>query len=500
MKLLTTDQIRKLDRATIEKEPISSLDLMERAGTRCANWLWLRFPKRTFSIVCGIGNNGGDGLVIARKLLALQSKIEVFVLGDHGGGSEDFQTNYERLRTLGGINIYTLDEESHILSIAEDNIIVDAIFGTGLSRPVEGWRADVVTAINELPNTTIAIDIPSGMVGDKMELADPLSIEADFTLTFQTPKLSFLFAENHPRVGEFHVLDIGLHQATHRAFDSKFFLTTAADARSMLKATSAFAHKGSYGQLQLVAGSKGMYGAAIMSGRAALRSGVGLLQMSVPNDGKAGLLVALPEAMTAGDNPGEWLKEIDILPKTTALAIGPGLGMQDETGNMIADLLANSDLPTVIDADGLNSLAERKDWQKLMHPGVILTPHPKEFDRLFGDHTNSFERLRTLQLKAQELDIVIILKGAYSRVALPDGSIHFNASGNAGMATAGSGDVLTGVIGSLLAQGYESHEAARLGAFIHGSSGDIAVETGSRQSLIASDLIDNLKFAWRELQ
>ncbi|NNE56186.1 MAG: NAD(P)H-hydrate epimerase, partial [Flavobacteriales bacterium] len=297
MKLLTAEQIRKLDQLTIEREPISSLDLMERAALRCVDWIWLKYPKKKFAVLAGTGNNGGDGLAIARMLSRRDSDVEVYVFGDRKSGSADFASNLKRLEEFPEVRIYFLDEENHLLSILPERIIVDAIFGTGLSRKIDGWRGDVIKELNELPNNTIAIDIPSGMFAEQWkESSDPI-IRASDTLTFQMPKLSFLFRESHRYTGRINVLNIGLDREARQSFDTPFHLTTRIDAKALVKSFHSFDHKGDHGQVQIIAGSKGSMGAAVLSTQAALRSGAGLVRTHVPKCGLNILQITCPEAM-----------------------------------------------------------------------------------------------------------------------------------------------------------------------------------------------------------
>ena len=500
MKLLTAEQIRKLDQATIEKEPIASIDLMERAASRCADWFSLRYPRRKFAIICGTGNNGGDGLAIARMLHRRDCDVEAYILGNPQEGSPDFLENHERLEEIEEVKIYTLDEESHLLSIDHQRIIIDAIFGTGLTRPVEGWRADVFELINEIPNPVIAIDIPSGLFAEQWEASSNVIIRAQHTLSFQMPKLSFLFAENFTHTGEVHILNIGLDRESRKNFDSPFHLTATSDARTLIQYRKAFEHKGSRGMAQLFGGSQGTMGAALLMTRAALRSGCGLVVAHIPAMGLDILQTGAPAAMASVDSNRSHVTEFPVHEKTTAIAIGPGLGKDDDTANALLEFIESNELPIVLDADALNILSEHGGGLLKLKPNTILTPHAREFDRLFGEHGSSFDRFRTLQLKAQELDLIIVLKGAYTRVALPDGTVHFNESGNPGMAKGGSGDVLTGLICGLLAQGYSTHVAARMGVFIHGLSGDKAASYLSKNAMNAEDLIDFLPNAWREVE
>lgn len=500
MKLLSADQIKSLDQYTILNEPLSSLELMERASSRCSEWLWFKYPNRSYAIFTGIGNNGGDGLAIARQLADREIDVELYIAGDASSGSADFLENLKKLKEQDRCHAYYLDEDSHLVTINPDRIVVDALFGTGLSRPIEGWRAKLIEYINQLPNMRISIDVPSGLFIDELSPNNHVSIHAHHTLTFQVPKLAFLFKETEQDVGEFHVLNIDLDEEFHQSQKSHFFYSERKELADWIKLPSTFSHKGTRGHLLIVAGTRGMMGAAQLCAQAALRSGVGLLSVHVPTFGAAIMQSNVPEAMCLIDDNESFITSVAVPEKASALCIGPGLGKNELTAQMLEKLLGESELPVLIDADALNIISDNPGLLSLINERHILTPHPGEFDRLFGEHDNSFDQLRTLQMKAQELKTTIVLKGAYTRIALADGTVWFNSTGNPGMGKGGSGDALSGIIGALLSQGYDVKTASILGVFVHGLAGDIAREQLGLFGMTATGIIDQIPKAFQEVK
>lgn len=496
MKILPAQQIREADAYTITHEPIASLDLMERAARAFADWFAGRFPdtQAPVYIACGTGNNGGDGLAVARLLHGLFYEVTVLLCSTGGPLSPDCQTNLERLPGFGGVPQVSVAPGTPLPPIPESAILIDALFGSGLNRPLQGFWGETVAALSLHRGPKVSIDLPSGLYADRP--SEGVVFEADDTLSFEMPKLAFFFPENERYVGEWSVLPIGLHPGFLESVPCTHFWTTPREARSLLRPRRRFSHKGSYGHALLVCGSSGMAGAAILSARACLRSGTGLLTVHSPANNRIPLQTAVPEAMFHADaHPDCWT--VPYLPSgTSAIGIGCGIGMAPESAAALEHLLA-SGLPLLLDADALNLIA-RQGWQERIPKNAVLTPHPKEFERLFGPSANGFERLARQRQKAMDLGVVILLKGAFSAICLPDGSCHFNSSGNPGMATAGSGDVLSGIISGLLAQGYAPAEAAILGAYLHGRAGDLAAAALGQQALIAGDIIEYLGAAFLE--
>lgn len=499
MNIFTAEQIRNWDAYTIANEPITSLQLMERAATACANWLLQqRFTQQHIHIFCGKGNNGGDGLAIARLLLTQDVRVTVYILENGKKGTDDFQRNLELLHNH-TTDLHFLQSTDIFPKLQQNDVVIDALLGTGLDRPLEGLLAELVQHISNSPATVIATDIPTGMFADK-SCKDAVCMRADFTLSFEGYKQCFLMAENAEYCGIIHVLHIGLHKAYYEATLAAHQLIDAAVIRSIYKKRKAAAHKGNFGHALLLAGSYGKTGAAILSAKACLRSGVGLLTMHSPTCGIIPLQTALPEAMVETDANEKYLSNTpaDLL-RYTSIGIGPGIGLQEETATAFIQLLQQAHQPMVLDADALNLLSIKKDLSALLHSDCILTPHPKEFERLFGKAANDFERIEKAKEKATELNCVIVLKGHHTFIACPDGTAWFNSTGNAGMATAGSGDVLTGILTGLLAQGYNTTEAAILGVYLHGLAGDFAAAELSQEAMTAGDITRYLGKAFLQL-
>lgn len=500
MKICSADQIREIDRYTIEQEPISSLRLMERAAGTFVRWVVDTFPDNRLPvhIVCGIGNNGGDGLVAARLLHHAGYEVTVYICALSPKGSPDFEANRKRLPGHGAIDVQVLEEGAPWPAIPTGALLLDALFGSGLNRPVEGYWAEWLNHLNHLHATRVAIDIPSGVFADRPTTTT--SFHADYTFSFELPKLAFFFPENAHRVGDWTVGAIGLHPEALAKTEVQTYYLTAALARPLMRKRAKFSHKGTYGHALLVMGSYGKMGAALLAAKAALRSGAGLLSLHVPKTGYAIVQTALPEAMVSLDAHELQFSEVPDTTPYQAIGAGCGLGQGDLTTTALFQLIRQSRTPMVLDADALNLLARQPDELEAVPENSILTPHPKEFERLFGSSGNDFERHQLLLRKAANLQLIIVLKGAHTCIALPDGRSYFNSTGNPGMATGGSGDVLAGVLTGLLAQGYHPVDAARLGVYLHGLAGDCALRAQSQASLIASDLTAALGDAFGQLE
>lgn len=486
MKILSAEQIRQWDAFTISNEPVSSIDLMERAAAKCTGWIEERFKASSFKIFCGKGNNGGDGLAIARQLAGRNFACEVYIIETSSRGTNDFEQNLERLHSC-PIQIHSVADTDSFPIIEKSDVVIDALFGSGLNRPLTGLTASLIAHINGGGSEVVAIDLPSGLFADEATTTKAV-INASCTLTFQTLKLSFLFPENESFMGEVTVLDIGLHPGFLPTVNSIYTLTDLPFINKIYHPRKNFSHKGTYGHALIIAGEKGKMGAAVMCTKACLRTGAGLVTAMIPEDQFAIVQTALPEAMVM---PHESVETIDWS-RFTTIAIGPGIGTEKEGIRLLEGVLSHFNNAIVVDADGLNILSSQQDLLNDLPPGSILSPHPKEFERLFGKTTNQEEKIQLAKSHAQKLFIYIILKGHNSVLACPDGEIYFNNTGNAGMATGGSGDVLTGILSGLLAQGYSSKEACLMGMFLHGLAGDIAAKILSQESMIAGDIIDNL--------
>ncbi len=502
MKIFESDQVRKIDEYTIKNEPVQSIDLMERAAFSVYKWYSEKFDRsRRILIFAGPGNNGGDGLALARIMLMNRFKPEVYYVKFTEKTSADWEINRQRLVNENSASFNIIDRSDQFPLISAGDIIIDAIFGSGLTRPPEGIAAEIINLINGTGALVISVDIPSGLSGeDNKTFKKENIIKAGFTTTFQFPKLSFMFPENEMFIGEWVVLPIGLHERAIRDFNSPYIFLEKCDIVPLLRKRKKHDHKGMFGHGLLIAGSIGKMGAAILSGRAALRSGIGLLTCHVPSGGNAIMQIAVPEAMVEQDQSEDFISENPVTDKFNALGIGPGLGTGKEVQRALFNILSTCTKNMVIDADAINILGMNRDWYRYLNPNIILTPHPKEFERLTEPSGDSFSRLNRQRLFSKENNCIVVLKGAFTCITTPGGQVCFNSTGNPGMATGGSGDALTGIILSLLAQDYTPENAAIAGVFLHGLAGDIAAEKSSCESLLPSDIINELGSAFRQLQ
>ncbi|MBK7027701.1 MAG: NAD(P)H-hydrate dehydratase [Bacteroidales bacterium] len=498
MKIFPVGIVREADAYTIAHEPVASIDLMERAASRCYDWILRKLSGRTprFYIFCGPGNNGGDGLALARMLHDISFEVQVCIPSDKEKYSPDFSINLKKLKCLDLEPVF-LQEGLHFAPEPGD-IIIDALFGSGLSKSVEGIEREVINHINKLQAIVISIDIPSGLFADKAILPGASVVHADYTLSFQFPKLSFFLSENELFVGDWVVLPIGLHEEFIRNQACNHYFLTKQDIQEIIKPRKRFSHKGTYGHALMIAGSHGKIGAAILASKSCLRSGVGLLTSHVPVCGYEILQTTVPEAMISVDPGQNDCSGIPDLSPYSAIGAGPGLGRSREAHNTIRLLLQEAKVPLVLDADALNILAEQKTWQAFIPAGSILTPHPKEFERLAGKWNNGFELLDLLGDYALRQKVYIILKGAFTIICTPGGNYFFNPSGNPGMATGGSGDVLTGLLTGLLAQNYSPLDACLLGVYLHGHAGDLASLKTGQEALLAGDIIDHIGPAFQD--
>ena len=490
LKILNTSQIKALDDYTIKHEPIASIDLMERACHAFVSWFNLHFDSsKKVGVVCGTGNNGGDGLGVARLLKEWGFQVKVWIVRGSVPESADFKINLQRLKAKAFDIKAEIDQE---LFTGQD-ILIDAIFGSGLSRPPEGIYAYTIRHINQSKAIRVAIDIPSGFMVDKP--SDGEIVHANHTVSFQLPKLSFLFPKSEAFVGAWHIVNIGLNESFIRQTESNYFLLEQTDIKTMLHERNKFSHKGNFGHALLIAGSYGKMGAAVLSARAAMRSGLGLLTVHVPKRCYEIIQTSVPEAMASVDASDEWFSSIPAISNYSSIGVGPGIGQENQTVQALKELLKSFNKPVVLDADALNIIGANKELQEYIPKGSILTPHPREFERIVGSWSNDFERLKKQLELSKKTNCIVLLKGANTSISTPEGKVYFNNTGNPGMATGGSGDVLTGLVTGLLAQGYTSEESAILGVWIHGLAGDRAAIEG-QETLIASDIIDHLPEAF----
>lgn len=499
MKIFSTQQIRDADAYTIAHEPIASIDLMERASRAFTSKFLSLYSDfhRKITIFCGLGNNGGDGLAIARLLHQNSFDIEVYIVQYSEKSTNDFNINLERLQNQCSVKF--IQNSSEIPNFNTKHIIIDAIFGSGLSRNLDGIVKEIVFKLNESYSEVIAVDMPTGLFSDQPNDAEATIIKATHTISFQYPKLAFMLPQNADFVGDWHIVDIGLSETFTNQTPTKNYYTTSEIEKSIRKRPK-FSHKGTYGNALLVAGSYGMMGAAILSAKACMRTGVGKMLVHIPKSGYEIMQTSIPEAMVNIDiNPDyittKWYSE--ELEDFDAVGVGCGLAVSTKITESLASLIqASWKKRLIIDADAINALSTKKGRELIQNlpENTILTPHPKEFQKLVNRKwTNDYEKLEILREYCIKNAVIVCLKGYHTAVCLPDGSIHFNSTGNPYMATAGSGDVLTGMILSLLAQGYPPQLAAILGVYLHGKAGDNATQKRGNSTIIATDIIENIR-------
>ncbi|MCF0202810.1 MAG: NAD(P)H-hydrate dehydratase [Bacteroidaceae bacterium] len=504
MKLFTSQQIRELDTYTIEHEPIRPIDLMERAAKAMIQVITGRWSNATpVYVFAGPGNNGGDALAVARMLAERKYTVSVYLFNIKKALSESCAINRDRLKELntGNLTFQEIIDEFTPPNLNEGSLVIDGLFGAGINRPLGGGFAALVKLINQSQAEVASIDVPSGLMAEDNTNNIPTNIVcANLTLSLHQPKLAFFFPEYQKYIGTVQVIDIQLSAEGMRKIPAQYQTLDAYDIHNIMKKRDPFAHKGSMGNALLAAGSYGMAGAAILAAKACLRSGVGKLTVRSPRKNNDILQISVPEAILSLDaSEMNFTEAIDTTP-FNALGIGPGLGTKEPTAIAVISQIRRSQIPCVIDADAINVIGSHKAWMQQLPSGLILTPHPKEFDRLSDKPSKeSYERLVKAQDMAEKLKAYILLKGHHSMLCTPDRQIYVNTTGNAGMATGGSGDVLLGIITAFLARGYERLHAALLGMYIHGLAGDMAAQEKGMESLIASDIIDFLPQAFKKI-
>jgi len=502
MKIFTAEQIHEWDKYTIANEPISSLDLMERAASKCTHWIRKNYTRATeIRVICGPGNNGGDGLVMARQLHEMFYRVICYHINFSNQTSEEFFKNKMRLKNI-GLDLIEISsrEDLEKIKITDNCLLVDAIFGLGLNRPVKGLPLEAIKWINQTRLKVVSIDVPSGMFSeDNSGNSKGGIVGADTTLTLELCKLSFLLPDCGECAGKVKILPIGLSKEYYNLTHTGYELFGEREAQALIKSRHKFSHKGSFGHAYIIAGSRGKMGAAILASKACLRAGAGLTTVHVPKNAWKLMQQAVPEAMLTisdGENiiAGAWT------PSKKTLGIGPGIGQDNQTAEFVFELIAEQNEPMVIDADALNLLSQNTKLQKNIPVRSILTPHPKEFQRWVGKWDNERQKLSLLLGLSQRLNVFVVLKGAHTITASPEGKLYFNNTGNQGMATAGSGDVLTGIITALLAQGYSPRDAAVFGVWVHGLAGDKAKKQVGESALNAGDLVAAIPLVTRELE
>jgi ADP-dependent NAD(P)H-hydrate dehydratase / NAD(P)H-hydrate epimerase len=515
VRVTTAAEMQALDRLAMDTYGIPGVVLMENAGAQVVRILWQEFPDlraRRVAVLCGRGNNGGDGFVIARYLHNVGVPVQVFILGELENIRGEARTHLEMLTHVGvAPQAASTPESVQALGaqLAHYDLLIDALLGTGLKAEVSGIFQQIIAAMNASARPIVAVDIPSGLSADVGTLLGE-HVRAHLTVTMALPKRGLLLYPAAEYVGKLVVVDIGFPAAVREQESVRCHVLEPQTIASQLSRRAADTHKGTYGHLLIVAGGLGKTGAAALASLAALRSGAGLVSLALPHSLNAAMEAKLTEVMTIplpeaeeGVLGAEAAKRVlEWLEGKSALILGPGIGTHPETVRSVHEVLRQVRIPVVLDADGLNALALAPQSPGEIHTPLILTPHPGELARLRQTTTARIQadRLTAARETAQVYHAVVVLKGAHTIVAEPDGTLYINLTGNPGMATAGSGDVLSGVIGALLGQGYTPSMAARIAVHIHGLAGDLTAAALGERSLIAGDLVDSLARAFQRIE
>lgn len=499
MKIFSAQQMRMADEATVTSQHISSLDLMERAATQVFNLIHNRLQNATIPIhvFCGIGNNGGDGLVISRLLTEHGYNVKCYIVNFSDNRSKDFLANYDRLKEIADEWPTQIKSEDDFPVIQQTDMVIDAIFGIGLNKPLIPWVVSLIKHINTARSFTLSVDIPSGLYTDKAPDDPQGVIFASVTLTFQIPKLVFFLPETAMYTQDLEVINIGLDQNFIQQQVGIAELIGKNEVLPLYRSRHKFSHKGTYGHCILIGGSYGKIGSVVLASKSALRIGAGLVTAYVPECGYEILQTAVPEVMVVTDDDDE-LSEIKLDFEPSAIGIGIGLGTNEKTIKAFETFLQENKVSMVIDADGLNILAKHPEFLEHLQENTILTPHPKELERLIGSWDDDFDKLEKVKAFSKKYRCLVLIKGANSIVVYGD-QLYVNTTGNPGMATAGSGDVLTGIITGLLSQGYDALQATVFGMYLHGSAGDLVAQKNGFESVIASDLISHIGNAFLAL-
>lgn len=499
MKIFSAQQIYQADKFTIEKQQITSDVLMEQAATKIFEWIHARLRGTSVNIqlFCGIGNNGGDGIALARHLQEHGYAITVHVVNYSEKRSKDFLLNLERLKDR-KIWPNFINAESDLPEISANDIVVDAIFGIGLNRSPDDWVGQLIGHINASQAFTLSVDVPSGLPMDRAPWNPKYVVEASYVLSFQVPKLAFFLPDTGVYLNQWEILDIGLDPEFLTREDADYEVVGKHQIVSLYRPRLKFSHKGTYGHAMIVGGSYGKIGAVQLASNACLSSGAGLVTAFVPQCGYHSLQTAVPELMVLTDTDEHCITEISMPFAPKVVGIGMGLGTKEPTIKAFKDFLKQMESPVIVDADSLNILAMAPDMLKDVPPQSIFTPHPKELERLIGTWKDDFEKLEKAKAFSISHDIVLVIKGAHT-IILYKGKGYVNTTGNPGMATAGSGDVLTGMVTGLMAQGYTSLQAAIFGVYLHGLAGDISASQNGYEALKASDIVNSIGRAYMEI-
>ncbi len=500
MKIFSKEQIYEGDRLTAEKQDISSTDLMERAGTQIFNWIHLRMQgaQVPIHVFCGIGNNGGDGLVLSRHLITHGYNVHTYVVNCSDKRSKDFLINYDRVKNVTKKWPTLLSCTEEFPEIGADDIIIDAVFGIGLNRPIDDWVKNLFLHFRASNAYTVSVDIPSGLFSDKSVTDEDAVVWAGYTLSFASPKLVFFLPETAKYTIQWEVLDIGLDEEYLFTTLTEIDLIGKHEVLPMYIPRDKFSHKGQFGHALIIGGSYGKIGAVTLASKAALSAGAGLVTAFIPKCGYQVLQTALPEAMALTDTNETFISEIKLDIDPTVIGIGVGMGTHIKTIAAFEAFLKTNKRPLVIDADGINVLSKKKALLKLLPYQTVLTPHPKELERLIGKWKNDFDKIKKVKAFSKKFGFVVVIKGA-NTITIFEDKLYVNTTGNPGLSTAGSGDVLTGIITGLISQGYHPLAATIFGVYLHGKSADIAIEYLGYQSLMASHVIDSLGEAYIDL-
>lgn len=500
MKIFSKEQIYECDELTAKRQKLASTDLREQAGEQIFNWLHTRLQgaQVPIHIFCGIGNNGGDGLVVSRHLILDGYNVKTYIVNCSDKRSKDFLINYERIKnvTKKWPTLLSCTEDFPIIN--SEDIIVDAVFGIGLNRAVEIWVKNLFIYVKKSKAFTLSIDVPSGLDTDHVPKDEDAVVWANYTLSFAAPKLVFFLPETAKYTKQWGVLDIGLDTNYLLETETEAVLVLKQDVLPIYKPRNTFSHKGHFGHSLIIGGSYGKIGAVILASRAALSAGAGLVTVYIPKCGYVPLQASFPEAMVITDAHEEKITGISFEISPNVIGIGVGMGCEAKTIKAFEDFLKKNKTPLIIDADGINILAQNKPLLKFLPDQTILTPHPKELERLIGKWNDDFDKLDKVKVFSKKHQVIVIIKGAHTITVFQD-KLFVNSTGNPGLATAGSGDVLTGIITGLISQGYSLLNASIFGVYLHGNAGDIALEDYGYQSLIASHIIEYLGEAYKDL-
>ena len=503
MKIYTALEMKELEAYAMEHEPIQSIDLMERAAKAIFDEIvQIKNTSSPVKVFAGSHNNGGDALAVSRLLSQADYNVEVFLFNPYGQLTPECETNKNRLvQSCPDVIFHEISRKFDLPNLTDKDLVIDGLFGIGIKDPLSGSFALLVKFINNSPATVVSIDIPSGLMCEDNTLAfSSQIIKADYTLSIQGVKPAFLMADCQPYIGKCKILDIGMEYEQAPEFDSHYTLDNEEEMCKLLKPRDPFGNKGTFGHGLLISGSYGMAGASIISAKAAMKSGLGKLTIHTPYANNTILQASVPEAIIHHDNDKFFFTDAERTENFKALAIGPGIGTKQETATAFIEQVTHTACPIVIDADGLNILAAHKGWLQQISKDTILTPHPVEFERLFGTSMNCFDMLNLAREEASHLQVYIVLKGHYTAICCPGGHVFFNTTGNSGLATAGTGDALTGILLSLLAQGYTPEEACRLGCYLHGLAGDLSAQELTEEGMTVMDLIKQIPYAIKQLK